>query len=118
MADLRLVVLGCLMIVAFGQGKSGDVLYNCLFSPNCPIASIDDVKALASDLKRAARWENGALGSLLGCIRTIELTNMNKYSHRGTGCYDDHMVEKKGCEVACNVVKKTIENCKKPYVKC
>ena len=104
MADLRLVVLGCLMLVAFAQAQSEDVLKACLFTPDCPVSSIADVKGpLAKDLKRVRSSELArSLGDLIRCVSTIEMTG------DGTGCNDDNMVENSECVVACDVVKKLL----------
>merc|ERR1712062_923932 len=115
MTDLRLVVLGCLMLVAFAQSgsKSGDVLSGCLFTPHCVI---DDVRGLARDLRLLASWKtrcDGAIGALIECIDVIAATEKRtpctgKYCRESTGCYDDVMVKKTGCDVACDVVKKLL----------
>ena len=125
MTHLRLVVLGCLMLVAFAQSgnKSGDVLSGCLFTPHCVI---DDVRGLARDLRLLASWKtrcdgddvktrrcHGAIGALIECIDVIAATEKRtpctgKYCRESTGCYDDVMVKKTGCDVACDVVKKLL----------
>ena len=104
MTHLRLVVLGCLMLVAFAQGTPGDVLSGCLFTPNC---LIDDVRGLARDLKLVATWKNGALGALIDCIDVIAATR-RRAPYPSTGCFDDFIVKKSGCDVACDVVKKLL----------
>ena len=119
MADLRLVVVGCLMLVAFAQGKPGDVLYGCFFTPFCEINSIDDIKALASDFTRLTRFSGGLFEKFLGCIDTVQLTG------DGTGCYDDKMVENTKCERPCEIIKNKLKTQKcyrgnktLPWVKC
>ena len=104
MADLRLGVLGCMMLFAFAQAQSGDVLHDCLFTPNCPIANIDDFKVLVKDIRRAVHWRSGVLKDIIPCLGTVEMTGAGKW-----GCYDDKMVEHTGCKKACDFVKKLLE---------
>ena len=121
MADLRLVVLGCLMLVVFSEGGIvGDVLSNCLFTPNCPISSFDDVrKGLAQDLRKIDRWQSGALGAMVECARTIEMTGTGgNYASGVAGCCDDSMVERTGCKKACDVVKRLLMSGSRGKIKC
>ena len=120
MAALRLVVLGCLMLVVFAEGKSGDVLYSCLFTQNCALSSFDDVrKGLARDLQKVGRWQSGALGAMVECARTIEMTGTGgNYASGVAGCCDDSMVERTGCKKACDVVKRLLMSGSRGKVKC
>ena len=120
MADLRLAVLGCLMLVVFAEGKSGDALYNCLFTPNCPISSFDDVrKGLGRDLQRVRNWQSGALGAMIECASTIEFTGTGaNYASGVAGCCDDSMVERTGCKKACDVVKRLLMSGSRGKIKC
>lgn len=116
MADLRLVVLGCLMLVAFAQGQQiceraqpGEILKACLFEPRpCPISTLEDVKkGLARDLKNLKYKFGGNLVSMIDCVSTMEMTGQNTMydgTVKGTGCCDDKMVEEKGCKKACDYV--------------
>ena len=115
MADLRLVVLGCLMLVAFVQSQQiceraqpGEILERCLSGP-CPISTLDDIKkGLAKDLRNLKHKLGGNLVSMMDCVSTMEMTGQNKYPDgtlmKGTGCCDDKMVEEKGCKKACDYV--------------
>lgn len=121
MADLRLVVLGCLFAFAQGQqicekAQPGDILKACLFTPNCPVSTLDDVKlGLARDLKNLKHRLGGGIVAMLDCISTIETTGQStKYDGTvtGTGCCDDKMVKNanggKGCKKACDAVMRLL----------
>merc|ERR1711997_287348 len=119
MADLRLVVLGCLMLVAFAQSQQicekaqpGEILQACLFTHKCPISTYDDLKkVLARDLKSIRYRLSGALGAMIECVGTIEMTGKSS-SGKGSGCCDEKMVKTanggKGCKVACDAAVKLL----------
>merc|ERR1712079_513062 len=105
MADLRLVILGCLMLVAFAQSQQiceraqpGEILERCL-SGRCPISTLDDIKkGLAKDLRNLKHKLGGNLVSMTDCVSTMEMTGQNTLYNgtvKGTGCCDDKMVEEK-----------------------
>ena len=119
MADLRLVVLGCLMLVAFVQSQQickkaqpGEILQACLFTPECPISTFDDLReGLARDLRRIRFRLSGALGAMIECVGTIGMTYIDS-NGKGVGCCDDNMVKTanggKGCKVACDAAMKLL----------
>ena len=90
MADLRLVVLGCLMLVAFVQSqqicelaKPGEILEACLES-RCPVSTIVDVKmGLLRDLKSLKR-KLKKFEPMIDCAMTIESTGTDGLG----GCCD------------------------------
>ena len=107
MADLRLVLLGCLMLAAFAQGGSGDVLWSCLFTPKCAISSYKDVKQLGFDLRRANSgqfFKNGILKNFLDCWAVIQTTT------KDGGCSNPKEVKNdyKDCTASCGFIKKML----------
>ena len=111
MADLRLVVLGCLMLVAFVQSqqicelaKPGEILEACLFTHKCPVSTIVDVKmGLLRDLK-SLKQKLKKFEPMFDCASTIESTGTDGLG----GCCDKDKVEKTGCKQACDAVMRLL----------
>ena len=113
MADLRILVLGCLAFVAVGAEicvKRGELTTACLFSPNCePTKNATLIKPLLEELSRLSTGSKRFLEMVPELVRCKSTLQFKDYS----GC-DSKMEDRMGCWKACRWMK-GILNGVQPY---